>query len=370
MSNTSITIRPGVPLWSTGNEQGFLAFQKYLSDLFTYFKMGTPAVIAKITEIGLVKSEWTKVFTHSSAGRINSDFQLDEFQGDKTIGAAFTEFLIRKFGKQVNENLLTILNNNYMATEFQGTCAKNMYLTSYLFYDPDLELESKYYADIFEAFCGGVNMIANNILGIGAGYNLLYQLIVSTFKTVQIDLNKVESNAVDRLQKILDNNKFARIKYIDDGSDRPDLGSVMSMVVNLTNRAIMATGYGSDYRTAQRNAAENAIKWMEDNKVPFTSKKRDMAASAEELAFRNKVDEYNNKLAGTANLKIDKIRAEAENDYKVGKGNNAKTVYQQVVKVSYLDANRNATWTSLSLGKADTVEGARLEAYKLAINKI
>jgi len=377
--------------WFNNPEVGLPAFGAYLRALLEKYNAGgaapndpvkmakAAAILDKMTAPEVVATKWAQAFTHSSIPDIKGNFERREFIGDKVLGDAFSDIMDERFGDEFTEELGTDLNNFYMSADFQSKLTDTMGLMDYLYYDTRVTFDDKMRGDVFETFMGALKKIA----GRGAGYQMVENVLITIFASEIIDVSKIKSNPVARLNNIITANNLGRVFYNNGGSDNFSKGDTMSVVRN-EKGAQIGKGYGKSFKDAERAAATAAIETLRlaGIETENLNKVAKLGHLVEQDDFEAAVARYN-KLAsapglGAGNLyPIAEWRIEGKKTipYTDPVTREAKVFYIQTLKVAYhlpstpasaLAATEAAVlvdWRTLIDAEGYTVASARARCF-------
>ena len=150
---------------------------------------------------------WEVAFTHESFDpNRGKNYEEIELLGDLVIGNVYVRFIFESY-PQFNRSQISELRTHYLAKGFQSQLSSSLGIGRFIrtrFHTTKHQLE-----DVLESFFGALQLIGDKIFKLGAGYGLCYNLVVSLYKDVPIELSATLANpktlikeAMERLQMI------------------------------------------------------------------------------------------------------------------------------------------------------------------------
>jgi len=223
--------------------------------------MVDPSHIERLLDKTAIDQYWSKAFTHSSADP-NKNYETEETYGDKALGYAFLTYMRKRFRDQLTQKTSSLLLSQYMSTDYQAHLARQLELPPYVRHDPSIKgVTDKISEDIFEAFVGVLNNLANDRLGIGMGFLYTFNLLKTLFDPVQIDLSGVEQDDITILKQLFDKMNWPYPEYSSSlPSDKPNLGPLKVEIRGMNGR-LLGVGYGTSERVKTR-AAHDALETL------------------------------------------------------------------------------------------------------------
>lgn len=312
-----------------------------------------------------VKKYWMKCFTHKS---INSEYNNDafEFYGDKVLGYTFSKYLRRRFSDNLDQASGTLLQNQYMSKYYQAQMSRRLGLLDLLVYDPEADPSVHVQEDTFEAFAGCTDIVLDEYLVEGAGSSGVYNLIVSLFQEVEINIEEVNRDDKTMLKEIYDKLNWGTPQYIVAASDRIDVGPYKVTIITSMGQ-VLGTGYGSE-KEASFTAATQALAFLKEQGVDWET------ADAERIKkLRQRVPEYNYEYTrmekAFERLKelAKKTRRAPPQEFKIVKVEERKTPqgfrYTYAIRVSFKDGNRVA-WRNMKQLTGDDNDGTKIRLMR------
>lgn len=114
--------------------------------------------------------------------------------------------------------------------------------------------------DVFEAFFGALEFSIDEMWYNGLGYITVYTILKTMFDELDISIEYEDLvDAKTRLNELKDEYKF-NIKYVDG---RLENGNFVTTLY--VNNKVAGKGVSNIKKTAQINAADGGLKWIEDN---------------------------------------------------------------------------------------------------------
>ena len=219
--------------------------------------------ISKLLDQTAMTKYWGKCFTHKSADVSYNNDTL-EFYGDKCSNYVFASYLRDRFEDKIDQKECTLAQNRYMTKLFQAGLAEEMGLVQYLRYDPgDPKVSVSAKEDVFEAFFGCLNNLAEDRIQKGIGYIYCYNLMADIFNPIQIIFEKDD---ITKLKELYEKLGWGLPSYIPFNSDQPKLGEYRIEIRAKTGEVI-GRAYGSA-RDASFKAALMALEAL--NKLGYT----------------------------------------------------------------------------------------------------
>lgn len=154
-----------------------------------------------------VMDMWKMSFT-SKRWDPNEDknYEQLEYIGDSVMRLAFDTLVIEKH-PQLKEAELTPLRIHYLSKAEQAKIATELKLHDFV--RTPMSIDRSIQEDLLESLFGALYMIGNKVFKRGMGYGLTYNLLVSIFKTIKIDLQYVNSSYVTLIKNIYEQGGWA-----------------------------------------------------------------------------------------------------------------------------------------------------------------
>ena len=200
-------------MWKQTEEQE----KRWLTDLREHLRQLLNTLVEKydknnkINRLDLLTDDdamevWKIVFTHQTYDFEQAkNYEVPERLGDNLLGAAFSEYLYLTLPPEIiTPSSLTLFKNYYMSKAEQPKLADKLGLPKLVRLGPYKGLEDKTREDVFEAFFGGINIIASRKLGFGVGYLLTFYFINSLFEDITINSNILLGDAITQVKEIFD----------------------------------------------------------------------------------------------------------------------------------------------------------------------
>lgn len=151
---------------------------------------------------------WAKAFTHESFDKKFNNEDL-EFQGDVMLQSVFPKFLMLKF-PQFHKKQYTFFNTHYMSGAEHYIYSKILgFDKNYIRMAKDLSYNRAANADVFEAFVGALDVVAEKVQP-GSGYTRCANFIFWLFKDFKFNMDVANGNPVMQMQQM-----FSRFKNTD-----------------------------------------------------------------------------------------------------------------------------------------------------------
>jgi len=309
---------------------------------------------------------WVPAFTHKTVDPTDNYEKL-EFYGDKVLGYVFTQYLRRRFGKELDEAKATLLLNKYMSTEYLAFLARQLGLPELMRYNPETpEVATSVQEDAFEAFAGALNNLSEDKIKPGLGPILIFNMLTTLFKDVPIKLADVEKDAITMLKEIYEKMGWGRPAYIIEHSDRPELGPTKATIRTQTGD-ILGVGYGSK-SGAQNQASENALETLASQGVTWETadirkleRKRDRNPEFERQYQRmtTGINRLNEQLQAQGKVPISDFRVVSIEQRKDSRGMS----YTYSLKAAY------QTRTGLDWKAVETITGRNNDDVQIEVMK-
>lgn len=205
-----------------------------------------------------------KALTHSSYAnerKINKidDYERLEFLGDAVLELVTSEFLYHE-NPEMPEGQLTKLRASYVCEPSLAMCAKSLELGSYLYLGRGEENtggrgRSSILCDVMEAIIGAIFLDA----GIEVAKEYIYRIILKDLDD-KVLFYDAKTNLQEKIQKM-----GKQIHYEIVKEEGPEHEKIYYVEVYMDDQVI-GSGNGQNKKTAEQDAAYQALKLMADNR--------------------------------------------------------------------------------------------------------
>lgn len=131
----------------------------------------------------------------------DSNYQLLELLGDRIGHAVFSDYVI-KLNPEVTEEILTKINNKYLAKVEQAKIARKVGLNKWVRTNIDVSIHTS--EDLFESTFGCLYKIGDQLIGKGNGYALCRNLMTNLFYDLRIKLAEITADPVTQIKEIFE----------------------------------------------------------------------------------------------------------------------------------------------------------------------
>lgn len=319
---------------------------------------------------------WKPAFTHESVDAVNN-YESLELYGDAVLGYAFLMYL-RELAKAQGRTLTaqqgTLLLNEYMSKDYQAKLATQLGLVEYVRYDPgNPKINKSVREDVFEAFFGALNNIADDRLAPGVGYIFCYNLLREIFGQIPIRFDEIRQDVITQLKEIHDKMAWGQPQVVPVKNDRPELGEY-KIEIRALNGEVLGTGYGSRDE-AERRATEVALQKLAQRGITRETADERKLEKAKlnnpqfELQYRRlekaieRLNQYSTA-AGRAN--IIEFKVVNKSSVRTGKG------YRYTVGIEglYRSPSGTSEWSTIDQYTGDDNAQARIELMKQFADKL
>jgi dsRNA-specific ribonuclease len=270
---------------------------------------------------------WIPAFTHKTVDAANN-YETLEFYGDKVLSNAYSQYLRRRFGKDLDQAIGTLLVNKHMSKMFQAQLARELGLPELMRYDPEEpKVTISVQEDAFESFAGALNNLAEDLIKLGLGYVYIFNMITALFNPIEIKLSEVKRDVKTELKEIYEKMGWGEPNYYTEPSDNPSLGPVKSEIRSKTGQTI-GVGYGSK-DAAQFDAARQALETLASQGITYESateeklkRKRIHNPEFEHQYQRmnDAIDKFNKQLSEKGRVQIKDFKLASIDQRRVGGG--------------------------------------------------
>ena len=212
---------------------------------------------------------WGRAFTSKDAD-IDSNYELLELLGDVAAGHAIKKYMYRRFpqlhchlGVKVIARLLINYGSRYSFSKLATELGFLDYITSSVQERTDTEKRHALLEDVFEAFCGALEEIADTRIIQGIGYTLVYDFIKMIFDKRKVSLEFIDLfDPVTLLKELMDKpaNKEA-LGGINYKFTTSEVDGRISYRVRVFSTRHGLLGESDDFvrKLAQQSAAKKAL---------------------------------------------------------------------------------------------------------------
>ncbi len=221
------------------------------------------------SNLGLYK----QAFRHSSVakdigyGARNSNERL-EYLGDAILSAVVAHYLFKKFPYR-DEGFLTEMRSKIVSRNNLNNLSARMGFEQFIDAGKDVIKHNRsILGNTFEAFLGAFFL--------DKGYNITQRFIMKRLIEGQLDVDALEETDISSKSKLLNwankERRVLKIDFIDAATEENQSlhKRYHHTVVTLDGRQI-ATGMGISKKEAGENAAQRAIRLLEEEGVSFSS---------------------------------------------------------------------------------------------------
>lgn len=199
-------------------------FKEFIEDIILYRCLVTKSSFQKYFDNNEAWIVLRQAFVHKSFGAHN--YELLEFEGDKVLNLAVSEYIRKRFPKVVNVEWNTRLNHNLISGKTLARVAIDNKFNKYAVYGKDLERCLSNYTDptdcrdylamnedIIEALCGAITRILNGKTQRGTGYNACFNFITSMLDPLDLSLRYEDVfDAKSRMKELFERQGWSRIQ--------------------------------------------------------------------------------------------------------------------------------------------------------------
>jgi len=225
-------------------------------------------VIEKLFDQEALDKYWRPAFTDSS---VNSEdnYEVFEYLGDRHLGSIFSSYCYKRFGKNYDQSVGTMLHVIYMDAKYQGYLSEQMGLNRFIkYHELTTNTGQKAKGNIFESFFGCLEELGNDRVSTLYGTGLCTNLITIIFDSIEINLGNIKKNPIMRLKEFFEKQNIA-FSYKSDISDKPNAGNMKVTILNengipftTQTHKIIGIGYGHDQTSAQEKASEELLQYF------------------------------------------------------------------------------------------------------------
>jgi len=220
---------------------------------------------------GMVMYE--RAFTHKTANKVHN-YEYLEFLGDTTLNKGIAWYLSRRF-TQLNcpegVKVLTRLKINLISKRSFARFAKRLGFWNFISADMDVRNTKmdKTLEDVFESFFGVTELLLDQKIAVGVGYQICYSMIKTLLDRDHISLQYTDLfDAKTRLKEVFDQyrDSIGTLKYNTEKVDR--IHNVTAVCVNSSQSRstpfVLGTGSAPLKADASQRAAEQAIATLKE----------------------------------------------------------------------------------------------------------
>ena len=228
-----------------------------LKKLLSFIKLN-PHPLEKAVKYYFTNNEYlSKALTHrSKISNPRKNYERLEFLGDAVIDIVISKLLIKEF-PQGDEGLLTQKRSGLVQKKFLGAMAEQLNLISYLSIDSTVNLANekvalRQAANMFEAVIGAIYL--------DGGLTPCRKIIIDTLWKNRIKAWKTK-NYKGELIEFCHSGSLKTPAFLVSNVTGPDHHKTFEVNVKI-NKKIFPSGYGSNKKTAEQKAAENALELL------------------------------------------------------------------------------------------------------------
>lgn len=213
------------------------------------------------------KPYYVQALTHRSSLETNEFESISnermEFLGDSVLSLIVAQYLFENFPDE-NEGFLTKIRANFVNRNALGSVAKNLELGDFIIISGNLERNlvknsKTVLADAFEALIGALYMDQ----GLDACRKFIYKVLIEP--NVRDDDYLLDANYKSQLLEYTQAEKKSPPLYEIVKEDGPQHERVFTVSVAVDSRK-MGMGKGKNKKTAEQNAARNALQIIKQDK--------------------------------------------------------------------------------------------------------
>jgi len=206
---------------------------------------------------------WAKTFTHETYNpNLGQNYEELEKLGDAVMKTIFIKYLMIRFAN-INRAILSELSNHYLSKEKQAQIALNLGLDKWILILVDKN--THIFEDLLESLFGALLQIGDLVFKVGGGYVLCYNLLVSIYNSIDIDLSFAKGRSKTQVKQTFEKMSWPSLKELWDANadatsgilylkmDHCVLSSLANYGINFPND-ILASAEGSTKKVATNNA--------------------------------------------------------------------------------------------------------------------
>ena len=200
------------------------------------------------------KNYLTQALTHrSKVSNPRKNYERLEFLGDAVIDIVISKFLMKEF-PMGDEGLLTQKRSGLVQKQFLGSMGNHLNLISYASIDPTVNITNqkvliRQSANLFEALIGAMYL--------DGGLNPCRRIIKETIWKHKKEAWKTK-NYKGELIEYCHSNSLKTPVFLMSNVTGPEHQKMFEVHVKI-NGKIFSPGFGSNKKTAEQRAAENAL---------------------------------------------------------------------------------------------------------------
>lgn len=244
------------------------SFRNMIADILSKSNIKPKYIELLLNEDGM--RLYSKIFTHESIDP-NNNYEFYETLGDSTANKCIVWYLSRRF-PQLNcpegVKVISRLKIHLVSKDTFFAFAQSLNMWNFISATSDIRQTKmkKVLEDVFEAFIGATELLADEKIKQGVGYTIVYNIISTILDSVDISLEyEVLFDAKTRLKEIFDKFKerIGKIEYdaVRGETDKLFTVNALSVLPN-GRRQILGTGKASLKIDAEQRAAEVAIQTL------------------------------------------------------------------------------------------------------------
>jgi len=212
------------------------------------------------------KHYYVQALTHRSTLEITEFESISnerlEFLGDSVLSLIVAQYLFENFPNE-NEGFMTKIRANFVNRNSLGSVAKRLNLGDFIIISDNLERDfvktsQAVLADAFEALIGALYLDQ----GLNACRKFIYKVLIEP--NVKDDDYLVDVNYKSQLLEYTQAEKISSPVYEIVREEGPQHERIFTVSVSV-NSEKLGIGKGKNKKTAEQNAARNALKTIKDN---------------------------------------------------------------------------------------------------------
>lgn len=203
-------------------------------------------------------------YVHEADIPLECSYERLEFLGDAVLKLIISKYLYLKF-PDYKEGVLSKLRGEIVADKTLADFATKIGLNSFILLSNNErksggEHKQSILACAFEAFLGAIYLTCN--------YNRVEDFIISNFSSdiIMIEENIEKINPKQQLQEYTQEQSHTLPEYILLSKTGSEHNSTFEIAVYY-NSKLLAKGYGTSKKSAQQDAAKNAIEYLKSEGI-------------------------------------------------------------------------------------------------------
>jgi dsRNA-specific ribonuclease len=259
-------------------------FREFIQSVLSRANLGPKYTEAFTDEASMI--EFAKAFTHKSIDPVDN-YEFYEILGDSTTNKVVVWYFIRRFPEVFNEAkgkggnmgpvaIMARLKQNGVSKTTYALFAETLGFWPYIVRaDEEIKNRKKITEDVFEAFCGCLELLVDTKVTDHSGYGIVYKIMKTLMDPMTVSLEREELYDAKSLlnEVILGFKKRLQIKYISQdeisavkASNDPGAFQrryVVRVEIFDTNTGITHTSpyaYGPSVKEGEKRAAQSVLK--------------------------------------------------------------------------------------------------------------